>query len=176
MKNIKGQLSIEYLIVLVIFIIFISYFIVQLQLQKPVYMNEIISERLRSEAYQMSELLINDPGYPIDWENSIPSDISKIKRIGLSNPAANLTNLLSIEKINAIGPTCAPGYAKIKEWTGSEHDFSLYLIDRLDNNNFLIECNPTNIKIKGINTTISRYVTFDKSGSRHYGELILQMW
>lgn len=172
MKKSKAQLSLEYLIILIIFVIFVSYFIIQLQLQKPLYIREVMAERLRSEIYQTSELLINDPGYPVDWNN----DLSSVKRLGLSDANVNMANFLSIDKINEIGENCKPGYAKIKEWLGSEYDFSLYLIDKSDNNKFLIFCYPSEIKTKGFNATITRYVTFDKDASRHYGELVIYMW
>jgi hypothetical protein len=66
----KSQLSMEYYISLTIFILFIGYIFFQLILRSPQFIMEVENERLRSESYQISELLVNNPGEPINWVTS----------------------------------------------------------------------------------------------------------
>jgi hypothetical protein len=135
----------------------------------PEYLNQIRSEIIRSEAYQISEILVNDPGEPINW------NVGNVKRLGLSDETKNLTNFLSLNKINAIGDGvnfCKPGYDSIKKWLASDNDFSIILIKKIPVEQTLINCRPSTIAVRAINTTIRRIVSFDSS----YGELIVQMW
>jgi len=67
----KGQLSfVEYLVSFLVFITFISYFFLRIINETPIFLNEIRNERIRAEAFQLSEILVNDPGEPINWETS----------------------------------------------------------------------------------------------------------
>src|SRR3989344_2339105 len=92
----KGQISFaEYLVAVVVFIAFIGYFSFQLVNFLPAYLGQIRNERVRGEAYQLSELLINDPGFPINWH----VNIGATRRIGLSDETRNETNLISESKI-----------------------------------------------------------------------------
>jgi len=164
----KGQFSFEQLISLSIFIVFVTYFFFQFLALRPVYLKEVKSERIRAEAYQISELLINDPGYPVNW-NTNPV---QTQRIGLSDQTLNKVNLLSIYKINELNSQCAgDGYYNVKKWLGSDFDFSIFLADK-PTGSLKINCYPPAIAVKGIKMTIRRIVAFNDS----YGELILQMW
>jgi hypothetical protein len=130
-------------------------------------MRELRTETIRSEAYQISELLINDAGYPIDWS------LGNVERIGLSSNL-NKANLLSMSKINSIGTNCAPGYGYdfVKNKIGAEDDFSLFVY-RQPGNIPILACYPSLIVIRDINITVRRPVVFDDG---NYGELVLQMW
>ncbi|MDI6798560.1 MAG: hypothetical protein QMD12_00985, partial [Candidatus Aenigmarchaeota archaeon] len=133
----KGQISfVEYLVSTTIFIAFTTYFFFNLVSLVPAYLNEIRSERVRSEAYQISEILVNDPGEPINW------DLSNVKRLGFSDENFNKTNLLSENKINMIGPNCIPGYDEVKKLIGTDLDFMLVLIER-PNGQLKMLCSPT---------------------------------
>lgn len=166
----KGQISfVEYLVAFVIFVVFIGYFSLQIIKYVPEYLNQIRSERVRSEAYQISEILVNDPGYPLSWT------VLTVQRLGLSDETRNLTNFLSLNKINAIGDgtnLCKPGYDNVKKWLASEFDFSITLTRKSPSEIVLIDCRPSVTAVRAINTTIRRIVSFDSS----YGELIVQMW
>ena len=162
----KGQFGMEQLISLSIFIAFVVYFFFQFFSLRPVYLNEVKNEMLRSEAYQISELLVNDPGYPVNW-NANPS---LTQRAGLSDETANKANLLSPAKISAFNSQCSD-YYKIKKWIGTEDDFSIFLTDK-STGTLEISCYNKTIVSQGINVTVRRVVAFGSS----YGELILQMW
>jgi len=169
----RGEISfVEYIVSTAIFIAFVSYILFNLLLVTPRYLKESENERMRAEAYQISELLINDPGEPPNWYQNMAS----IKRLGLLDETRNETNYLSEEKINklgnpATGDYCIPTYDKVKEWLDSDYNFSLMLIER-PSGTLRIYCVPPRI-IKGpTNITIRRIVAFGSS----YGELIIQMW
>lgn len=166
----KGQISfVEYLVAFTIFVVFVGYLSIQLLKFVPEYLNQITSERIRSEAYQISEILVNDPGYPIDWT------AANVKRLGLSDETKNLTNALSLTKINQIGDginLCKPGYDNVRKWLASDYNFTMILTRKSSPEQVLINCRPTTFAVGGTNTTVRRIVSFDSS----YGELIVQMW
>jgi hypothetical protein len=141
----------------------------------PVYLNEIRNERIRSESYQISEILTNDPGKPLRWY----ADTNDVTRVGLSDETKNKTNVLSLVKINTFDSECKKnsynGYYNIKKWLASDYDLSITLIDKTysSEGNVLINCHPpAPTAVRAINTTVRRIVSFDSG----YGELIIQMW
>src|SRR3990170_464243 len=65
----KAQISfVEYIISFSIFGVFVAYMFFRVLGTMPVYADEIRGERLKNEAFQLSEFLINDPGDPVDWD------------------------------------------------------------------------------------------------------------
>lgn len=164
----KAQFSIEYFTSLVLFVGFVAYIFLQVLKFAPAYIGELKNEETRSEAYQVSELLVNDAGQPSNW------DLSTVQRIGFSDENYNKTNLLSRRKINLISGTggCDAGYANVQKNIGTTHQFSLFLKD-ITNNNILISCTPPTVVPKTINVTVRRVVALDTNS---YGELVLQMW
>lgn len=166
----KGQISfVEYLIGLTIFIISVIYIAFQLVGFAPEYLNAVNNEKIRIDTYQISELLANDPGNPINWYSSSP-----IYRMGLSNENRNVTNFLSLQKIIAFNNYCnAPGgYDNIKRNISSTESFSIFLFNRTGNSGtILIKCEPSDIFSSSLNTTIRRIVAID---SNDIGELIVQ--
>jgi hypothetical protein len=164
----KAQISfVEYLVAFVIFVTFVGYFSIQIMKFVPEYLNQIRDERIRSEAYQISEILIDDPGDPVNWNS-----FGDVKRFGLSDETKNLTNVLSSNKVSSFGGGCTPGYDKIKELLSSDFDFSITLIQKSPSETILINCRPAVVAVRAINTTIRRTVSFGSG----YGELIVQMW
>lgn len=164
----KAQLSIEYFVSMILFVMFVAYIIFQLMTFTPNYLNEIKTESLRSEAYQISELLVNDPGEPANWQTVADSSI---KRLGLLDDSRNKTNLLSKTKVDALRSKCG-NYENVKKWVDTENQFSLLIVDKTGIVG-TVDCRPTAITTRAINTTIRRVVAFDSGG---YGELILHVW
>ncbi len=171
----KGELSfVEYIASIGLFISFVAYIFFLLLRYYPIYIQEMENERKRLEAYQISELLINDPGDPINW-----NDLDSVKRLGFSDEKNNKTNLISFAKISKMRDTqtndlCAPnhGYEWVKSKIDSEFDFTLILLD-LTNQQILINCFPSKVIVTPSNITVRRIVAFDTGG---YGELLIQMW
>jgi len=63
----KAQASFEYYFSLVLFVMFATYIVFQTISVTSVYRREIRNRLLKTEAYQISELLVNDLGEPINW-------------------------------------------------------------------------------------------------------------
>ncbi|MEM5829401.1 MAG: hypothetical protein QW040_02190 [Candidatus Aenigmatarchaeota archaeon] len=165
----KAQISfVEFITSLVIFIGFATYISFQISLFLPNYLNEIRAERMRSEAFQLSELLINDPGEPANWY----VNFDNVKRIGLSDETKNVTNFLSGIKISSFFSNCSANYTKIKEKLNTDFDFIVIL---KDNEGKTYSCIPSVVYPRGINTTIRRVIAF-RDGDIKYGSLLLQVW
>jgi len=166
----KGQISfVEYLAALTIFIVSVLYIAIQLTGFVPQYLNAVNNEKIRIDTYQISELLVNDPGNPMNWYSSSP-----IYRMGLSNESVNVTNYLSLQKIKAFNNYCnAPGgYSNIKKNISSTQDFSILLFNRTGNSGaILIKCEPPVVYSSLLNIAIRRIVAID---SKDIGELIVQ--
>jgi len=166
----KAQISfVEFLTSIIIFITFVGYFSLQILIFIPSYINEIKGEGLRSEAFQVSELLINDPGQPLDWN----INFANAKRIGLLDQTQNKTNLLSGSKISAFNSSCQQNYDNVKNLMGIDNDFSLIMISGSETK---ISCSPPVTITRQIQTVIRRLIAYDDGGTIKYGELILQMW
>jgi len=165
----KAQLSIEYYASLIIFILFVGYIFFQLITTSPHFIREAKNERLRIEAYQISELLINDPGEPIDW--NLPTET--VKRFGLSSNS-NKTNLLDMNKIIAFNDSCNTNYKNVRSLIDTEYYFSINLNktsgEKIEN---LIDCKPKINVTKQMKVSLSRVVALD---SNEFAELVVQMW
>jgi len=168
----KSQLSVDFVISLIVFILFSTYIFFRILALRPAYLSELENERIRSEAFQISEILVKDAGEPANWQKY---SISGIKRIGLLNESYNQSNLLSVLKISQLNNLCNSNYDEVKKRIGAQDiQFSLRLVD-IPNNKILLNCIPPRIKVRtlGINFTIVRIVALD-SGS--YGNLSVTVW
>ncbi|MEM5766275.1 MAG: hypothetical protein QW423_01415 [Candidatus Aenigmatarchaeota archaeon] len=165
----KAQISfVEFFTSMIIFIGFATYISFQIYLFFPNYLNEIKAERMRSEAFQLSELLINDPGEPANWYE----DFDSAKRIGLSDETKNMTNFLSSIKISSFFSNCSVNYTKIKKKLDTDYNFIIILKDSEDKIYF---CSPQIILPSAVNITMRRVIAF-KDDNIKYGELLLQVW
>lgn len=166
----KGQVNIEYLVALGIFVTVIGYVYFSLNQSIPYYLAEVKKEATMSDAYLLSEVLINDPGEPPDWENN-PADA---KRIGLSDQNYNQTNMISLQKLNAF---CL-NYEETKKKLGMDRDF-LIIINDIGNTQFSVSCEPTEIVVTAIKATVRRivaYTDYQDGVQKGYAEVIVQMW
>jgi len=168
----KGLFNVEYLTVLVIFILVSMYFVFRMMAEKPAYAAEIKRETLRAESYRLSEMLVDDAGAPANWQNLAGTgQQSRILRVGLSDETKNVTNLVSEIKLSKMTQMCsiAGGYATVKGMVGAKHDFSLVRIDSSGTADTI--CGP--LVTGDVTASITRFVAFD---SGDYGQLIVQIW
>lgn len=164
----KAQISfVEYIVSFSIFSVFVAYLFFRLVDYMPIYLNELKGEKLRSEAFQLSELLVNDPGEPLDWQTKPDSSV---KRIGLSSNE-NKTNYISADKVNRLSASCAGNYDLVKGWIGADYQFSIIVSSKSGSPSAV--CNPISTTVRGVNATIKRFVAFD---TESYGELIVYVW
>jgi hypothetical protein len=161
---VKAQIGFEQVFSLSLFVFSVTYLIYQLLSYYPSYIGEMRRESIFSEAYQISEILVNDYGDPISWY-SLP--LAQIKRIGLLNESIGKSNVLSLIKISKANEICNLNYQKFKQLLDLKNDISfiVYL-----NNNVVASCTrPFGERVVKVN----RIVAFD-NGS--YGELVIWLY
>lgn len=166
----KAQINLEYIVSLTLFITLSVYIAFQLAQRTPSYINALHMEYIQSEAYQLSELLINDGGEPSNWEKIWDSMPSGVKRLGLST--GERANLLSTNKINKLDDICT-NYEDVVNRLGiTDYQISMFIKDS-KSGVILLDCSPQQIIPKQDIASIRRIVAFD-SGS--YGEFTIQVW
>jgi hypothetical protein len=161
---VKAQIGFEQVFSLLLFVFSVAYLIYQLISYYPSYIGEMRRESIFSEAYQISEILVNDYGDPPNW-HSLPLD--QIKRIGLLNESIGKSSVLSLIKISKANEICNSNYQKFKQLLDLKNDISfvVYL-----NNNVVASCTrPLGERVVKVN----RIVAFD-NGS--YGELVIWLY
>ena len=171
----KGQITVEYLISFVIFIGLIAYTYLSYSSNIPRFTEDVRKETIRSEAYQISEILVNNPGQPVNWQSA------NIKRIGLLDERFNKTNLISKAKIdklkNNYDCNYPANYSYIMSKLKANRNFS-FIISEIDwtngNRNTLYLCNPPTF-FSSMNITIQRIAAYNDSGTIKPAEIIIQM-
>jgi len=157
----KSQVGFEQFIALSLFVFSVLFLISQLLSYYPTYFNEIRRQTLLSEAYQISELLVNDVGEPANW------DSTNVKRIGLLNESLNITNVISLLKVSYANNICNSDYNKFKSLLDlkNEINFVVYL-----EGSIIANCSrPLGERA----VKFSRIVSFD---NKSYGELVLWLY
>ena len=173
MLKLKAQLTIEYLASFITFIGLIIFIYFTYSGNIPGFIEEVKKEDVRSKAYQLSEMLVNDPGEPINWDDVGP------KRIGLSDEISNKTNLISLDKVRELEQRCS-NFENIKKWLGLNKSFSIYVFNISQNNgkrNRLCECISTELITTAINTTVRRVTILNntETGRLELAEILVQM-
>jgi len=168
----KGQLSADFYVALVAFIGLLAYITFQLFQIVPASSANAKEESIRIEAYQLSELLVNDGGHPLNWETR---PLAEIRRIGLSDSTKNITNFLSRPKIDRLNTICTSptGYTDVKSILDIQNEFSITFIEHTLPEDTIWTCKsalPTN---KKITFNVSRTVSV---GSTTFGEIIVEVW
>lgn len=167
----KALMNIEYLTVLILFMIFSFYFTFKLLEQKPAYVREVRKEIFRSENYMISQVLINDPGEPDDWASYVGIDEGMIKRVGLLNTAKNDTNYLNATKVVGLRNLCSGGgYGKVAARLGAFHNFSISFTDSSGSTGDFT-CGPTTSG--EVMSSVKRIVAIDNGG---YGYIFIESW
>jgi hypothetical protein len=159
----KLQVGFEQFAALSLFVFSVSFLISQLLSYYPTYINEVKRQTLLSEAYQISELLVNDAGDPPEWD----VNPNQINRIGLLNQSINKPNVISLSKLTYVNNTCNANYPRFKQLLDLKNDinFIVYL-----EGNLIANCShPLGERA----VKISRIISFD---NRSYGELIIWLY
>ena len=126
----KGQLSVGFYTSLVIFLGVVAYFVLQLFQTIPATTNAIKAESTRIESYQLSQILVDDGGQPLDWQNQA---INSVKRIGLLDSAQNKTNLVSSQKISKMNTICSNNFNDVKFLLDIQNEFSISFVNHVTN-------------------------------------------
>ncbi|MEM5878287.1 MAG: hypothetical protein QXF12_05405, partial [Candidatus Aenigmatarchaeota archaeon] len=102
----KAQITVEYIVAFTIFIGVIGYVYINYSRSFQPFLMETEKEEKYTEAFQISELMLNDLGDPTNW-NTL--SLNQIKRVGLSENL-NKQNYLSSGKITALQTICQNNY------------------------------------------------------------------
>jgi len=172
----KGQMTVEYLISFMIFVGVIGYIYISYSATIPAFTGEVVKEHTRSRAFQLSELLVNDPGEPENWDASI------VERIGLLDESSNKQNLISGDKVDELSNNfpCPAQYDNLMKKLGMNETFSIIISKYVgETRQTIYTCDPPAF-IGTINVTIVRIVALndtqsDPSGILKPGEVIIQM-
>ena len=122
----KAQLTLEYMISLVLFIGIVIYVYLSYSANIPSFIGEVFKEDARVKAYQLSEILVNDLGEPASWNKN------SVERIGLSDENFNKTNLISNVKITELsGFDCSiqNDYNELKSLFALDREFSIVIFE-----------------------------------------------
>ncbi len=169
-RAMKGQMSIDYIIAIVIFFFFVVYFLWQVTNVIPRYLQQIEEQRIRSEAYQISELILNDAGQPNNWDQLA---YSQIVRIGLSDHNIQKTNVINAAKAAALNTFCSTqGQQALRTMMRTDLQFSIFLVDRGDGTTY-VTCSPASTVNRGFSATIKRVTAMDNN---RFAELTVQTW
>ncbi|MBU5537045.1 MAG: hypothetical protein QW818_00215 [Candidatus Aenigmatarchaeota archaeon] len=165
----KAQLAFDFYVSLLVFIGILGYLTFQLFQIIPASSGNLKEESLRIEAYQISELLINDGGHPIDWHTV--GDISNIKRIGLSDSNKNITNFLLRGKIDRFKTICNNNFNNIKNLLDIKDEINVTIIEHGPNVD-VSSCASN--QAKKVSFSVSRTVLI--SGTSYPTEIIVEVW
>lgn len=175
MLSLKGQLTIEYMLSFLAFIGLMLFIYFQYSSNIPDFMGEADKENSRSVAYQLSEVLLNNPGHPSDW------DETSVERVGLSSELENRENLVSLSKIEDVQSLCSSNYENLREKLAFERPFSLYFYEIQSGGarNGLLSCSPPGSlrEVTEINVIVRRIATFYdyNDDTVKLGELVIEV-
>ena len=148
----KGIIDIEYILAVAVFLTTISFVTLVIMSNVPLFHKEAVSEDLRSRAYEVSQLLLFDKGYPSGW------NIADVERLGLSKGERyniSLSSVLLLENL------CGTDYIKTKALLGQDYrnDLTIEITD--SDNNILVSCAPPVITSVRPKFQITRFAMLD---------------
>lgn len=120
-RSSKGQVTIEYLIALLVFSSILIFLVFQIAHVIPEYRSTSQSNVLDAKAFRITETLVSTPGYSVsggtDW-NAV-----NVGMVGL----ASKPSVLSQAKITEFNKTCSNSYESTKALMGIDGDFAFRL-------------------------------------------------
>lgn len=184
MVELKGQLTIQYLASFIFFVGLIIYIYFSFSANLPTFIQEVEKEDARSKAFQLSEILLNDPGDPVDWGNRTKYPLpNNINRTGLSDENYNKPNIISYDKAIRIRllPLPAGDLCNLipqKLTLNRPFSITVFNISQTDGNRTLItQCVSSTFPKTSINATVKRITAINntQTGRLELAELIVQM-
>jgi hypothetical protein len=171
----KGQITVEYFVSMIVFVIFTLYIYHSFSSNIPKFIAEIEREDIRSKAYQVSEVLLNDFGDPEDWyTGGLPN------RLGLSDEVYGKTNLLSSRKIDDLQTMCSADYDDVQNALLLQEPISVFIfrINSDGSRSQLLSCEPPEAVGRVITANVRRitaYVDYGDGGNVKLAEMIIQV-
>jgi len=173
--EIKAQLTIQYLASFIFFIGLVVLVYLGYSANIPTFVKEVEKEDTYSKAYQLSEILVNNPGQPRNWNNI------NVERLGLSDENFNKTNLISYNKIQQISSKNC--YLNINDFKffqnklAMNRSFSIFIFNITENGDRkpLFDCTPSTFSRTTVNATVKRIAALNNFGKIELAEIIVQM-
>lgn len=151
----KGQVTIEYLIALMVFSSILIFLVFQIARAIPEYRSTSQSNVLDAKAFRITEIMVTTTGYSVsgnpDW-NSV-----NVGMVGF----ASKPGVLSPDKLSEFNKTCSQSYESTKKILGIEGDFAF----RFANATMLISCGKR-IPAGVTRSTSERYATLNANWAR----------
>lgn len=172
----KAQLTIEYLISFGVFVSLVLSLYAFFSANIPAFIENVKKENIRSIAYQVSELLVDDIGEPANWNKN------NVERIGLSDERFNKTNLIKNDKIAQLRNLCNErnGYEKLKNKLGINKEISIHIFKINENTgerSLYFNCQPSFVGGSQIRSKVSRIVAYvEDTGEIKMAEVVVQVW
>ena len=141
----KGVTNIEFVLSVFVFLGTLSFIAFLVINSMPFYRQNALSEDIKAESYQISELLVLDRGEPIVWGKN------NVKRIGL---LGDEFYVLDFGKITTLDAMCKSNYDKIRNLFG-KNDLEIN-ITYLDNNLQILDC-KNSTSITRLKFTVTRF-------------------
>ena len=177
MVEIKAQLTIQYLASFIFFIGLVVLVYLAYSANIPRFVKEVDKENIYSKAYQLSEILVNNPGEPPSWSN-----IDNAKRLGLSDQYSNKSNLILNSKVQELKNNIhcfqdVADFKKIQDKLAMNISFSIFIFNITENGDRkpLFDCTPSAFPRTAVNATVKRITALNNSGRIELAEVIVQM-
>jgi len=172
--EIKAQLTIQYLASFIFFIGLVVLVYLAYSANIPTFVKEVEKENTYSKAYQLSEILVNNPGQPRNWNNI------NVERLGLSDENLNKSNFISYNKVKELKKKICDDdndFRFIKDKLAMNRSFSIFIFNITENGNRepLFECTPLAFPRAAVNATVKRIVALNNFGKIELAEIIVQM-
>ena len=180
MVELKGQLTIQYLASFIFFLGLVIYIYFSYSANLPTFVEEVRKEDIRSKAFQLSEMLLNDPGKPKNWNQSS----TDIERLGFSDQHTNKNNLILKSKIDAFNSqfgdcSSSQQYEQVQEKLAFNTSFSFLIFNVSEDGvrELLLNCAPPEFPKTSINATVKRTTALNntETGELELAEIIVQM-
>lgn len=130
----KGVLDIEFVLSVFLFLGTVSFITILIGRESVSLQNSAITDNMKSESYQISQLLMFNEGNPKTWESAAKSDI---KRIGLSSGQDYVLNEAKLAKLQQL---CAGDYNFV---SGMLTTFNINITVKDDGGEVLYKCMPS---------------------------------
>lgn len=173
MVEIKAQLTIQYLASFIFFIGLVVLVYLAYSANIPTFVQEVERENTYSKAFQLSEILVNNPGQPRNWTNI---NANNFKRLGFSDEKTNKSNMISYIKVQQLGNGIC-NFVDIQNKLAMNRSFSIFIFNITENGNRaqLAYCTSPTFPRAAVNVTVKRITAMNNSGKIELAELIVQM-
>ncbi|MDI6721618.1 MAG: hypothetical protein QMD85_04460 [Candidatus Aenigmarchaeota archaeon] len=152
----KGQINFEFMLSVLVFLSITGFLTIQIINNVSAMRRALLLEDMKSSAYQISNILVFDKGYPEDW------DENSVERIGLASGFYNLSD----EKISSLKRLCESenGYKKFLSVIGLGISKDVYLNISTNLGDTLALCAPPVVSTIRSTVHISRTSFAEGSG------------